>query len=98
MLCKLIKSGDLQLVEQAANMFRNLSVNAENKIKSMATEGAKALVDSLKPLMKADESLDVDTKALKVQIQEQSAGVRRNVSMHKDNEVHPNAFTLSIVF
>ena len=97
-LCKLIKSGDLRLVEQAAIIFRNLSVNAENKIKIMATEGAKALVDLLKPLTKADESLDADTKALKVKIQEQSAGVLRNLSMHNDNKVPPNAFILFIVF
>ena len=86
-LCKLIKSGDLRLVEQAAIVFRNLSVNAENKIKIMATDGAKSLVDLLKPLTKADESLDSDSKALKVKIQEQSAGVLRNLSMHNDNKV-----------
>ena len=86
-ICKLVKSGDLRLVEQAAIIFRNLSVNAENKIKIMATEGAKALVDLLKPLTKADESLEADAKALKVKIQEQSAGVLRNLSMHNDNKV-----------
>jgi hypothetical protein len=86
-LCKLIKSGDLRLVEQAAIIFRNLSVNAENKIKIMATDGAKSLVDLLKPLTKADESLDADAKALKVKIQEQTAGVLRNLSMHNDNKV-----------
>ena len=86
-LCKLIKSGDLRLVEQAAIIFRHLSRNAENKIKIMATEGAKALVELLKPLTKADESLDAESKALKVKIQEQAAGVLRNLSTHNDNKV-----------
>ena len=95
-LCKLIKSGDLRLVEQAAIIFRNLSVNAENKIKIMATDGAKSLVDLLKPLTKADESLDADAKALKVKIQEQSAGVLRNLSMHNDNKVPARAVHILI--
>ena len=59
--------------------------------------GAKALVDLLKPLTKADESLDADTKALKVKIQMQSAGVLRNLSINNDNKVPPNAFILFIV-
>ena len=92
-LIALLRSPDLRLQEQSAVIFRNLSVNSENKVTIVEADAVPPLLALLRPpqepaALEGDPEYEGQLAAYRQQlkVQEQAAGALRNLSMHADNK------------